>query len=103
MAEQIQKIRKHSLEVVHKIAEWRNYFLHLYTLVTLKKPGNKLSKQALLTEFDQRNFEVQRARKKHIASALSLPFIVDDGVNYLLKMQEDTSDFLYLENSSQNF
>lgn len=60
VAELIQKIRKHSLDVVHKIAEWRSYFLHLYTLVTLKKPKNKITKQAILTEFDQRNFEVQK-------------------------------------------
>ena len=51
-AELIQKIRKYSLDVVHKIAEWRSYFLHLYTMISMNKQSPNKSQLQSVNEID---------------------------------------------------
>jgi hypothetical protein len=73
MANLIQNLRMLSIHVVEQIVLWRDQIRHICLLST--KSGQKI------------------ARKRKIQSAIQLPFLTNEGFNYLLKMKEDTLDF----------
>ena len=73
MATLIQNLRQLSIHVVEQIVLWRDQIRHIFVLST--KSTQKI------------------ARKRKVQAAIQLPFLLDSGENYLLKMRDDTLDF----------
>lgn len=73
MATLIQNLRQLSIHVVEQIVLWRDQIRHIFVLST--KSSQKI------------------ARKRKVQAAIQLPYLLDSGDNYLLKMRDDTLDF----------
>ena len=79
MSSSIQNLRQLSIHIVEQIVLWRDQIRHI--LVQGTKPNQKI------------------ARKRKIQTAIQLPYLLDSGENYLLKMKEDVADFNRLYSS----
>ena len=73
MATLIQNLRQLSIHVVEQIVLWRDQIRHIFVLST--KSTQKI------------------ARKRKVQTAIQLAYLLDSGINYLLKMRDDTLDF----------